>query len=139
MLFMAPCGVFDSWGCGCGQRGAQETCQTATPVVIGTPLVASNAGAADDAQFGLCATTSHDVWHTFTPAVSGIHTMALCGSGFDTVLALYDNCATTPLACDDDSCGLQSQVVLTLNAGQPYWLRIGATARGRPVEHTGSP
>ncbi|MFN7021798.1 MAG: hypothetical protein ACK4WH_10795, partial [Phycisphaerales bacterium] len=52
----------------------------------------------------------------------------LCGSGFDTVLSLYDGCLNAPLACDDDSCGVQSQVVLTLNAGQAYWARVSSHA-----------
>ena len=113
-------------GAGGEAAWGQETCQTATPVVIGTPLAGSNAAAADDPQFGLCTATGRDVWHTFTAAVSGVHTVALCGSGFDTVLALYDNCLNAPLVCDDDSCGLQSQVTLTLNAGQAYMVRVSS-------------
>jgi|GEM_PF-1698335 len=106
---------------------AQETCQTATPVTIGTALIGSNAGAVTDVQAELCAPTSRDVWHTFTPSVTGLHTIALCGSSFDTVLAMYDLCGNLPIACNDDACGQQSQLVLPLTAGQPYWVRIGAS------------
>lgn len=111
------------WG---GSALGQETCQTASVVSAGTPLVGNNGAAVTDEQNGLCATTSRDVWHQFVPSVSGLHTMSLCGSSFDTVLAIYEGCGQFPLACDDDSCGAQSQLVLPLNSGQPYWLRVGA-------------
>lgn len=104
----------------------QETCQTASPVPIGAAFTGSNSAAVTDPQAGLCVATSRDVWHSFTPAVGGAHTISLCGSAFDTVAALYDSCDNLPLICDDDSCDQQSQIVAVLNAGQPYLLRIGS-------------
>jgi hypothetical protein len=54
----------------------------------------------------------------------------LCGTSHDTRLAVYDGCACPEgagiLACNDDSCGLQSLVAFTAVAGQSYLVRIGS-------------
>lgn len=110
---------------------AQETCLTASPIAIGVPAVGSNVAAADDGGFGLCSPTAHDVWYTFTPDLAGSYTISLCGSSFDTVLALYADCADLPLDCNDDACGQQSVIAGPLAAGQPYYVRIAS--------HAGSP
>lgn len=111
--------------------GAQETCQSASVVPIGAPVTGSNAASADDGGFGLCVPTAHDVWYTFTPGAAGNYTISLCGSSFDTVLALYADCADLPLDCNDDACGQQSVIAGPLAAGQPYYVRIASHA-GQP-------
>jgi len=50
----------------------------------------------------------------------------VCGSSFDTVLAVYPSCTDEPLGCNDDSCGQQSQVVAILTAAQPYVIRVAS-------------
>jgi PKD repeat protein len=72
-------------------------------------------------QFGATA------WFRFTPATTGRATIATCSSTFDTVLALYSgSCGTwTPVACNDDQCGLQSQISNAIvNAGTPYLVQV---------------
>ncbi len=110
---------------------AQETCLSASPIAAGAPVVGNNGASADDGGFGLCTPTSHDVWYTFTPGTTGSYTISLCGSSFDTVLALYANCADLPLDCNDDACGQQSVIAGQLAAGQAYFLRIASHA-GQP-------
>lgn len=109
---------------------AQETCETASPVSIGTPFDSNNAGATADGPVGLCGPTGRDVWHTFTPSISGVYTISLCGSAFDTQASVYDECGGSELACNDDACGQQSQIVISLAAGVPYILRVGAVGSG---------
>lgn len=112
----------------CLPANAQETCQSATPVSIGTAFVSNNSGAATDAPANTCVPIARDVWHSFVPSVSGQHTISLCGSFFDTVAALYSACGASPLDCNNDSCGRQSQIVANLTAGQTYLLRVAANA-----------
>lgn len=108
----------------------QETCETASPLVVGGTIVGSNAAAADDAPASPCAATSHDVWHVILPTTTGMHTISLCGSGFDTVATFYLGCGPNAqvLACNDDACGSASQIVASLTSFQPYMLRIGSKA-----------
>ena len=61
-----------------------------------------------------------DVWYWFE-STGGCYTVSLCGSGYDTVLALYDGNGT-PIATDDDECGLQSEIT-SYAAG--CWLPAG--------------
>jgi hypothetical protein len=51
-------------------------------------------------------------------------TISLCGSSFDTTLAVFDSCGGIELACNDDYCALQSQLTIDLTAGQTYLIRV---------------
>ncbi|MBY0313582.1 MAG: hypothetical protein K2W85_16075 [Phycisphaerales bacterium] len=71
-----------------------------------------------------------DVYYTLTPVSSGVYQIETCGSSFDTVLTVHTGCPTAganqvPGACNDDFCGLQSQVATYLAAGQTYVVRVG--------------
>lgn len=90
----------------------------------------NNAG---DSQVGA------DIWYRYTPTCSGTMTVSLCGSGYDTRLAVYGSTcptvANTALVCNDDfDCngngninddGFNSRVQLAVNAGSSYLIRIG--------------
>src|SRR4030095_12578461 len=48
-------------------------------------------------------------------------------TGIDSKIAVYDgSCAGAVLACNDDSCGLQSQVMFNASNTQTYIFRIGS-------------
>ena len=68
------------------------------------------------------------VWFTWRPPVSGIGTVSLAGSTFDTVLAIYQGASLTNLllvAQDDDSGGFfTSQATVNVVAGQAYEVAI---------------
>ncbi len=73
-----------------------------------------------------------DLWYCYEPSCSGMVTAALCGSSFDTKLAVYEGCvcppADVPIACNDDLCGAQSEVSWPVTAcpGAPgYLIRVG--------------
>ena len=69
--------------------------------------------------------TGGGVWYEVTGTGLDI-TASLCGSGFDTQIAVYTgSCAA--LSCvdgNDDFCGLQSQVTWSSLAGVPYYIYI---------------
>ena len=72
---------------------------------------------------------SPNIWYCFTATVDGMVYVATCGSGYDTMLAVYDGCSCDPLPplmeCNDDSCGLQSEIMFPAIAGQEYLIEVG--------------
>jgi hypothetical protein len=73
-----------------------------------------------------------DVWYRYRATCNGMATVGLCGSNYDTKLAIYEGeCPTAEgaVACNDDACGpfqgLQSQVSFPVTSGNDYLIRIG--------------
>lgn len=108
------------------RASAQFTCGTATPVTIGVAFNGNNTSSPGDGIVGLCVQTNRAVWHTFTPTVSGNHTISLCGSAIDSVATLYTACNTQLVACDDNTCGDDALIVFNCTAGQPCLLRVAS-------------
>ncbi|RKX28017.1 MAG: hypothetical protein DRP47_05410, partial [Candidatus Zixiibacteriota bacterium] len=81
---------------------------------------------------GTCL-TSPNIWYCYTATESGDATITLCGSDYDTKMAVYDGCSCDPLGaelgCNDDSdCDfkdLQSTVVTPVIAGNSYLVEVG--------------
>jgi len=96
-------------------------------------------GSTDGATGSETSTCSYDdtadVWYSITPQNSGEITISLCGSLFDTSLAVYDACGGTELACNDDYCGLQSEIDIDVTAGNTYLIRIAGYG-GETGEYT---
>jgi hypothetical protein len=66
---------------------------------------------------------SRSVWYRFTPSVTHDYVINTNGSNYDTVLAVWTGSfgALVQQGCDDDGgTGIQSQLILTLNAGTTY-------------------
>lgn len=66
------------------------------------------------------------VWYAWTPNANGRVLVDTCGSGFDTVLAVYSGVILDrliPVVASDDGCGLQSRVSFDAAIGVEY--RIG--------------
>lgn len=86
-------------------------------------------------------TDTADVWHTWRPDCSGPATISLCGSAFDTVLAVYDACDGEQLACVNDSpqhCTQEDRSVLVnfpVVRRTLYWIRVSG-ATGQTGEYT---
>lgn len=81
----------------------------------------------------------NDVWYSYTATCSGTATASFCAIAdvnFDTKMAVYkDSCPLEGLvvACNDDTCGLSSEVTFDTECGATYLIRIGsysATAAG---------
>ncbi|MFN9787593.1 MAG: hypothetical protein ACK57N_13570 [Planctomycetia bacterium] len=78
--------------------------------------------------FGQTAITT-DVWYTWTAGYTGSARLSLCGGATgDTKVAVYggNGCPTTAaIACNDDSCGLTSQLDFPCTQGQTYTIQLG--------------
>jgi hypothetical protein len=83
---------------------------------------------------------NQDVWFIYTATCTGTVTVSLCGSNFNTKLAVYNGatCPTGPntaIAGNDDSsvCGAastQSRTTFESTAGSQYLIRIGGFSTG---------
>jgi hypothetical protein len=71
----------------------------------------------------------NDVWFSWTADATGSATVSTCNSSFDTKIAAYPGggCPTvgSSLACNDDTCGLQSSISFPVTTGTAYMLQIG--------------
>lgn len=72
-----------------------------------------------------------DVWFRYAAECEGFVSISVCGSGYDTKLAVYRGaqCPTEEsVACSDDDCGLsafQSRVVVAVELGEQLGIRVG--------------
>jgi hypothetical protein len=75
-----------------------------------------------------------DVWWSWTTPTTGFYQLDTCGqTGVDTKVAIYDgSCAGAVLACNDDTCNLQSMVQFQAIAGQTYVIRLGVYPGSAP-------
>jgi hypothetical protein len=102
--------------------------QNAIPIGNVTNQAFDTAEATPDGP-GICISTKN-IWYCYTAPCTGAATVSLCGSLFDTKLAVFDGCTSTPalsnmLRCNDDFCGRQSEVVFPVTAGNKYLIEIG--------------
>jgi hypothetical protein len=76
-----------------------------------------------------CGGLGSDIWYNYNSDFTGDLIIDTFGSGFDTVLSMYNGCTCPPgtnLACNDDSGGtLQSEIIVPVVAGQCYKLQVG--------------
>ena len=73
---------------------------------------------------------SPNLWYRYTATCTGQATVSLCGSSFDTVLAVYKGASCYPklsdmLGCNDDSCGQQSELTFAAVSGNQYLIEVG--------------
>ena len=72
----------------------------------------------------------HSVWYQYTPTADQIVTVDTFSSNYDTVLAAFSgpkaDLASNEIACNDQSGGNQSQIVVDLTAGVTYHFLVGS-------------
>jgi len=122
---------------------SNNSCASAASVGEGT-FSFGNCGATTDGPtacllFGYDQVGS-DIWYRYRAACTGTATVSLCGSLYNTKLAVYNSWACLPgagtqIACSDNFAGCvpQSQVSFPTVVGNQYLIRIGgnAAAQGR--------
>ncbi len=136
---------------------ANDLCANAQVIPGSGPFPISifgqNITATDTATFSpaLCASSSRDVWFSFTPTDgTPAYTFTLCNTytgTFDTVMSIHSACPITGNAnlqtglignCNDDGCsgsaGPSAIGGLTFTAGQTYLIRVARWSTG-----TGAP
>ncbi|MBK7641438.1 MAG: hypothetical protein IPJ19_00065 [Planctomycetes bacterium] len=112
-----------------GGAPSNDNCASAIAISGAGPFNFDTTGATTSAQqSGSCPTAGQDIWYAWTAPSSGTATLSLCGSSFDSIIAVYAG-AGCPAAgtawCNDDSCALQSAVTFPCTAGAVYELQLG--------------
>lgn len=107
---------------------AHDYCVQAHPLVPEQVYSGTTYNATDDGA-GSCGHSyrSPAVWYYYLPAEDGETTISLCGSEYDTVLSVHTGCPGTPeneIICNDDACGLQSEVSFSASALTLYMVRV---------------
>ncbi len=122
-----------------GAAAAQnDECATATVIAVNVATPFDTTAATLSPEAWPCAASSApDVWFRYTPPAGGATaTVSLCGGAtYDTALQILSgSCATlTSVACNDDFCGLQSEITFNAAGGTTYFIRVGgfgSTAAG---------
>lgn len=90
--------------------------------------ITSATSASDDPYFACVAGKGYKtVWYGFTPTTDGTVTINTLGSGYDTILAIWQGARTslTSIACNDDyNAATTSQITANLTAGVPYFIEV---------------
>ncbi|HKR05411.1 MAG TPA: HYR domain-containing protein, partial [Bacteroidia bacterium] len=111
-----------------------DICTGAIPVACGGSVSGNTSLGTPDAN-ACGGPSSPGLWHTITPAVASNITLSLCtGTTYDSRLSVYTGpCASLVLVsggCNDDFCGLQSQVTFTGSAGVTYYILVNGFTTG---------
>jgi len=104
-----------------------DECSGAAPLMLGTTAY-DTSGATTSAPVWPCAIGGTDLWFVFNPPSSGSYTVTTCtGTGYDSALEAFTGPCNglTSLACNDDTCGLQSTLGFLATVGAPIYLRVG--------------
>ncbi|MDG2306722.1 MAG: hypothetical protein P8R42_19130 [Candidatus Binatia bacterium] len=121
---------------GCPAGDACVNCDGCAPDVCGSATtVGPNGGrffgstSGQNSTTGFCGGNGPEDAYRWTPDRSGLALMDTCGSNFDTVLHVrQDRCDQfgPHRACNDDACGLSSQVAFNVQAGTTYYVFVDA-------------
>lgn len=109
--------------CGAAPMPDNDMCMDATPVACGETVLGDTSDNTDTGG----ANASNDEWFQFTGDGSPqLVTVSLCdgGTGFDSVISVYDACGGTQVVLNDDSCGLQSEATFTSDGTTTYYIAV---------------
>jgi hypothetical protein len=106
-----------------------DDCTGALPILDGANGPFTNAGSTTSTPTWSCAAGGNDIWFSYVASATGTCAIDACGGSYDTALEVFDGSAGCGglvfLACDDDSCGLQSRVIFQAVVGTTYYVRLG--------------
>jgi hypothetical protein len=106
---------------------ANDDCNNCISVQTGATYNGSTLGATGTDISSCAFNDALDVWNCWTATCTGPAVFSLCGSSFDTTLAVYSGCGGAQLACNDDDiggCSPQSKLTLNVVTGQTYYIRV---------------
>lgn len=122
-------------GTPCSSGPANDNCSNAELVGNVVNKTFSTAGATHDGpNFACDQGNGPNIWYRYVATCSGTAVISLCGSSFDTILAVYTgSCGNLSLVnggCNDDWCGNQSRVSIAVTAGNSYYIEISGRGTG---------
>jgi len=105
-----------------------DNCYNAKPVGNVTNLAFDTTNASFDGSGHYM--TSPNIWYCYTATCTGEVTVDLCGSSYDTMVAVYKGCGCYPssgdlIKCNDDACAQQSRLTFAATVGESYLIEIG--------------
>ncbi|MFT4514595.1 MAG: hypothetical protein ACI91B_003307 [Planctomycetota bacterium] len=106
---------------------ANDECVDAVPLVDGTNSGFTSIGSFTSSPSWSCASGGNDVWFSYTAGSTGTLSVSTCGlASYDTAIQMFSgSCGSlTSIACNDDTCSLQSTVSASVSAGT-YYIRVG--------------
>jgi hypothetical protein len=104
-----------------------DQCTAAIPLVNGINGPFTTVGATTSTPTWSCGSGANDVWFTYSTGASGTLVVETCSqAAWDTALQVFSgSCASlTSVACNDDTCSLQSRVSVGIAPGT-YFIRVG--------------
>ncbi|MFQ5495373.1 MAG: hypothetical protein ACE5EX_08330, partial [Phycisphaerae bacterium] len=113
----------------CGGGPPHDECAGCIPVATNQPISGSTLNATGTDITSCTLRDTADVWHCWQADCTGTAVFSLCGSSFDTSLAVFNDCGGQELACDDNGCvgTPQSQLSLPVTAGTTYFVRVAGS------------
>jgi len=123
------------------QGGGSDSCTTAQPIsgpgLFGFDNSNATTGSVGQNEY-LCyqfgsSTVDNDVWFEWTSDCTGVGLLTTCGlTSVDTKVAIYPggSCpqagsTNNALACNDDTCGLQSELSFAIVNSNTYLIQVG--------------
>ncbi|MFN0057379.1 MAG: dockerin type I domain-containing protein [Planctomycetota bacterium] len=109
---------------------ANDDCSAAIVLSDGIPEAFDTTTATADIE-PTCVPGGPTVWYAYTASCNGTATISLCGSGYDTRVAVFDGGAgcpidtSTELDCNDDACLTQSELTLPVSTGLQLYVQVG--------------
>lgn len=106
---------------------ANDECVDAIPLIDGTNSGFTSAGSFTSSPSWSCASGGNDVWFSYTAVGSGTLSVSTCGlASYDSAIQIFSgSCGSlSSIACNDDSCSLQSTATASVSAGT-YYVRVG--------------
>jgi hypothetical protein len=102
-----------------------DDCANATEIGDVTDLAFNTDNATFDGPGG--CQTAPNLWYVYTASCTGEATVGLCGSDYDTKMAVYDGagCDSPMIDCNDDACGVQSELTFPCVEGNAYLIEVG--------------
>ncbi len=115
-------------GGGGGGGLSNDDCANAEAITAGSTSFSTTTATNSGVAWSCAGGGGPDAWYSYTATSSADVTVDTCGSGYDTALQIFvGSCGSlSQVACNDDACGLQSQIDLTgLTAGTTVLIRVG--------------
>jgi hypothetical protein len=118
---------------GPGLTQGADLCANAQPIAgLGVFNFDNSLATTDGSPDPLCLVFGQDsieldVWFSWVAPNDGVFIVDTCGqTAIDSKIGIYDgSCAGAVLACNDDTCALQSSVTWSALSGQTYLIRLG--------------